>query len=174
LKAGNEDAQMQMPPTREDGLQVEEDRPFQRAFWVVERCAWALFSLLLLLAMAGLTGAGGYLSRGSYSMPVGDVDYPRVSRWGASDTLRVRFDDGGPTHRLTLGSQFFRYFELATIQPQPERAFAEGSGATFEFTAAPPGRAEVTLYVRAFEPGFPSYRLGLDGTDTQLSTVILP
>ena len=169
-----EDAHVREPPIREGGLQIEEQRAFQRLFWKVERCAWAAFMVLLLLVLAGLTGAGGYLSRATAVLATGDVEYPSISRWESSDELKAAFATAASPHRFTLGAVFFEYFEVEAVHPQAERALATRGGTTWEFAAEPGVPLEITIYVRALRPGFPHYSVALDSTATDVSTVILP
>ncbi|WEX09578.1 hypothetical protein [Chelativorans sp. AA-79] len=165
---------MQAPPIRKDGLQLEEKRKFHRFFWAVERGAWAVFALFLLLALAGLTGSGGYFSRITAALPTGKADYPRVARWEASDEMRASFAGGADTHRLILDPVLFEYFEIQGIQPEPERMVTGPDGVAMEFEAEEQAPVEVILYLRALHAGFPEYRITLDGAQVEASTLILP
>jgi hypothetical protein len=165
---------MQAPPIRDDGLQVEDKRRLQRFFWSLERIAWAVFALVLLLAILGLTGSGGYFARATATFPAGEADYPQVSRWEASDELIIRFSEGADTRRLTLSPEFFYYFEVGGMQPEPERSFTGGNGVVMEFSAEQGAPVNVAIYVRALHPGKVDYRIGLDGDAAAASTIILP
>jgi hypothetical protein len=165
---------VQAPPIRDDGLQLEEQRAFQKIFWITERCAWALFSLLLLLVLAGFTGAGGYLATARITTGTIEVEYPRISRWESSEELTVKFPAGSASHRLSLGPAFFEYFEIESAQPQPERTLATRDGTTLIFSAEEAAPTEVILYLRALHPGFPRYSVAADGVVSDLSTTILP
>src|SRR5690606_25597894 len=73
--------QLQGPPIRKDGLQIDERRHFQEIFWTVERFAWIIFALILLLALLGLTGSGGYFAKTTQTLDAGTAEYARFSRW---------------------------------------------------------------------------------------------
>ncbi|WP_173933551.1 hypothetical protein [Chelativorans sp. Marseille-P2723] len=162
------------PPLRKDGLQLQEHRSFQNVFWTVERIAWITFALMLVLAILGLTGSGGYFAKANATLPAGSAEYPRVSRWETSDEFRVMFEAGGETRRLTIGNPFFKYFQIEGVQPQPERSRSVQHGVMMEFAADEGAPVDVTFYVRSLRPGIANYRVGLDGADTLLRTVILP
>ena len=165
---------MQEPIIRDDGLQLEEERSFQRTFWIMERCAWVVFALALACAIAGLTGAGGYFSRATFTLADSRIDHPRITRWEASDEITVTFAPGKGMHRLTLGPAFFDAFEVEGVAPQPERSLATAGGTMLEFRARPSAVSRVTLYVRALRPGLPRYMLTVDEASTSVSTTVLP
>jgi len=165
---------MQAPPIRKDGLQLDEKRKFHRAFWVVERIAWVAFALVLVLALTGLTGSGGPLSKVTVSFPAGEADHPRVARWEASDELLVRFNGGAETRRLALDHSFFEYFEVEGVQPEPERTLTGPDGVVMEFSAEQSAPIRVIIYLRALHAGLVNYRIGLDDSTAEASTIILP
>jgi len=165
---------MQAPPIRKDGLQLDEKRKLHRAFWAVERVAWVTFALVLVLALAGLTGSGGPLSKVTVGFPAGEAEYPRVARWEASDELLVRFNSGAETRRLALDHSFFEYFEVEGVQPEPERTLTSHDGVVMEFSAQQSAPVKVIIYLRALHAGLVNYRIGLDDSMADASTMILP
>lgn len=166
--------QLDAPPVRPDGLQLEENRRYQERLWAVERWAWAVFVAVTLAAALGATGAGGLLSRNTDVVAGGEIDVPRIARWQASDEITVRFAAGGRDRTLLLSPQFWRSFQVETLQPRPERMVTAVDGQTIHF-AAGKGPAEVVLHVRPHSPGLVRYRIGIDGSaPVALSTLILP
>lgn len=162
------------PSIREDGLQLEEHRSFHERFWTIERWAWIVFGLVLLAALAGLTGSGGPLAHSTARSAAGEVEYPMIARWEATDELVVTFAPGGSEHRMALSPDFSRYFQVEDIQPQPERSIAGSEGEVLVFETDEQAPAQVTMHVRALRPGIASYDLSIDGTPSGLTTIILP
>lgn len=162
------------PPVRKDGLQLEERPAFQRRFWTTERSAWLLFGFLLILAVAGLTGGGGPLSRGEVSVGSGQLKYPRFSRWVSADELTVTFGPGTDRHRLAIDQSFTDYFQVEGVQPQPESATVAADGTILAFRAKRNGPASTTLYLRALRPGIARYSVTVNGATTDVVSVILP
>ena len=162
------------PPLRDDGLQLDEDHAFQKRFWSAERAAWAVYALIVLLALAGLTGAGGPLARGTAVSPAGDVEYPRVTRSSRAETLTVRFPAASEGRRLTLGEPFPERFDVETIRPEPERSYLGPGGLTYEFAAEGETAAPVRLTVRAERFGVARFRIVLNDAALDLTTTILP
>jgi hypothetical protein len=142
-------------------LQIEEDRNFQERFWVAERVAWGGFTVILIAALAGLTGGGGPFAQATAQLAGGQVVYPRISRWVADDTVTVRFGPGEAPRRLFIPQEFLTVFELQTIQPEPIRSIGAQGGLLFLFDAEP--GAEVSIGVRARQPGILRYAITIDG-----------
>ncbi|ODN70105.1 hypothetical protein [Methylobrevis pamukkalensis] len=164
-----------VPPVRDDGLQLQDDPAFQKRFWIAERTAWVLFVLIILGALAGLTGAGGPLSRGEMSAGEGRVEYPRVARWQTSDTLAIRFAGGGEVRRLLLSGGFDEDFTIEQILPQPERQRMTAEGLVLEFAAADGEATRAVLDIRPRHPGLSSFALRLDGSPPlRPSVLVLP
>lgn len=163
------------PSIREDGLQLEEHREFQERLWTVQRAAWLLFGVLLLIALAGLTGGGGMLSHSTVQLQAGTIDYPRLSRWEATDELTATFATAGDEHRLSLSKPFSTFYQIEDIQPEPEQSLTTPNGQLLVFKATDGGRGEVMLHLRALRPGFAEYEVGMDGgKTTEITTFILP
>lgn len=60
-----------------EGLEVGADRPFQERLWFWERVGWAAMLLLVVAALAGLTGTTGPASWGK--VEAGGAGEPRSS-----------------------------------------------------------------------------------------------
>jgi hypothetical protein len=162
------------PPIRKDGLQLDEHRSFQERFWTAERWAWITFGLLLLVALAGLTGGGGLLAHATSVSQAGEFEYPRISRWEATDAITVTFAAGGAEHRLSLSHPFAEHFQIEDIQPSPEQTIAAGDAEIMVFATQDQAPAKVTIHIRPLKPGIASYQVGLDAVSTAVTTVVLP
>lgn len=165
-----------MPPARKDELQLEEHRAFQERFWAAERVAWVGFGLIMIAALAGLTGSGGPLAAVTADLGGAELKMPRLARWEAADEIVVRFDPGGPAQRsVTLDADFAHRFQIEDIQPQPSAAETTAQGHRLIFDVPSGGPAEVVLHVRAFSPGPASFGVRADGGAPRRTTVfVLP
>ena len=169
------DKEIDFPPIRKDGLQLEEHRRFQERFWTVERWVWLGFGVILILAILGLTGGGGPLSRASATLGGASIDYPRFTRWDAADEILVKFLPGGAERRLVLSPDFAETFQLESVQPEPDRSEAGPDGEVMIFRMEPASPAEVTLHVRAQNPGMADIGAAIDdGAPVSLSTIVFP
>lgn len=157
-------------------LQLQEHRGFQEKFWVAERFGWLGFLGIVLLALLGLTGSGGPLAHATAEAAGVSIEYPRVTRWEASDEIVLRFPAGGPRERsVTLGPEFAEHFQIEDIQPAPDRfeITPEGERMIFRFPAGGPGT--IAFHIRAGGAGLPRFALSIDGgAPVELAPVILP
>ena len=161
----------------DDGeLPLEEDRAFQERFWTLERWAWAVYGLVVLVAAVGLTGAGGPLARTTADLGGGSIEYPRVSRWQTADMLVVTFARATAERRtLTLSPGFAEAFQLAGTQPPAVAAAASSDGDELIFAVPAGETATVRLHLRANQPELARYLVRIDGGEGHsLSTLVLP
>lgn len=128
------------------------DPVFQRRFWLVERIAWIGFIFLLATALTGLTGGGGPLAQATVETPAGTIDYPRVSRWQAADSMTVRFGRHVDDETLELAPAFLETYEVTSIQPEPRSATTTPNGVRYAFDVELGG--EIVFRIRARRPAF--------------------
>jgi hypothetical protein len=155
-------------------LQLQEHRRFQEGFWTAERIAWGIFGLFVVAALFGLTGAGGYYAKTRTSVPAGELLYPRIARWNATETMKVTFVPGYDARRLTIGQQFYDHFRVTRIHPRPVETTQDADGNVMQFAAQPTVPLTVVIHVRAYTPGFPRFSVALDGVAADVSLLILP
>lgn len=164
----------QAPPIRKDGLQVEEDRHFQRRFWIIERWAWLAFGLIAVAALAGLSGGGGYFGHTTITTASAMLEVPRITRWQRPDDITVTFNTANDTHRVVMGLPFVENFSIEQIQPQPERSYLTTDGQAIEFAAEGSAPHVAVLHVRAHRPGMARYVIEVDGEPAEWALVVLP
>jgi hypothetical protein len=167
-----------MAPAKKHGLDINEDRAFQEKFWTFERWAWIAMALVVLLALAGLTGQGGPLSTATVSGAQGSVTYPSVARWQADSDLTVTLPPATrPEASVELGRSFADLFEITDIQPTPSESEATAAGQRLLFKLGEPhGERQITLRVRGHKPavGQP-IEVRIDGGDVLTFTpTVLP
>ena len=133
-----------------------------------------VFGLVLVAALAGLTGGGGILSGASRDLGAARIDYPRIARWTTPDLLTVSFTEGG-NRSLLLSPEFLRAFEIETIQPQPAHAATTPQGLQLEFAVEGVGAAPIRIGLQANAAGRFIYRIGIDGGEpAPFASFILP
>lgn len=154
--------------------EFDEDLVFQRRFWKLERIAWMGYALVLAVALAGLTGAGGPLSHATVQTPDASVEYPRVARWQTTDTMIVRFTPAsGDTGELMVAQRFLDTFEIKSIQPEPASVRATADGVRYVFDIENGGT--VVLMIGAHNPAiFPDATIQIGEADVAVRTLILP
>lgn len=164
-----------MPQAQDPPLQIDEDRLFQSRFWTLQRIAWLLMTLVVALGLAGLTGAGGPLSRGSLATPQGRVEYPRVARWASEDEFLVSLHGAGPA-AVEIDRRFFEIFAVERIQPVPRSTAFSDLGQRLVFDRVEgAGPLRISIRARAQHPALLTTRFRLaEGQPAELSLVVLP
>lgn len=154
--------------------ELGEDSRFQDRFWRAQRVAWAVFGLVIVVALAGLTGAGGPLSRSETRTADGRIDTPRISRWSAAD--EIRFEVSGPGEaRIDLSKGFATHFQIHDVQPMPARVIASAEGQTLIFETSGEGRVAVVIHVTPENPGIARFTARLNGgAPHDITSIILP
>lgn len=156
------------PPIRPDGLQMEEHSAFQRRFWLAERVAWFGFVLIVGLAFAGATGAGGPLSRAVSEVAGARLDAPRIMRADRAGQIRVTLSAGAASIALLPG--FGDIFRLEDVRPRP----ADWRGGARDVLDYGTGPVTVVLHVRALGPAARQLPIALNGQPATASVIILP
>ncbi|WP_244514871.1 hypothetical protein [Ensifer sp. LCM 4579] len=164
---------LEQPPVRHDGLQIDEHRPFQETFWKAERIAWVGFGFFLLLAVFGVTGSGGLHARMEFGFDDGFVEVPRFSRWEMSDRLNALLPPGSGNHRLAIGSEFFRTFQVEDIDPPPVSSMGSSNETVYHFRSEAQQPLALTMHLRAQGPGIVNYHVSVNGKPAQTAQTIV-
>lgn len=128
--------------------------------------------MVIAVALAGLTGAGGIWSSQQIEAGAARLKAPRVARRGAVERLDVVIPAG--QFRLDLDPAFTTAFELVAIDPIPKLHQAVASGRRLTFATTDGAPSVVHLHVRPLVAGTASMRLTLDPQVLSLSLIILP
>jgi hypothetical protein len=128
-----------------DGLQINEDVPYQRKEWRVQRIIWVFIAVLLVAALAGLLGPGP-LSSTTAGTPAFQVEYLRFARWQAPQSLVVSAGtEGATTLRLAFDKSFLDSMQVQQITPQPANTKASGNNFIYTFATGPGTTTDVTF-----------------------------
>lgn len=160
-----------------EGLEVGTDRPFQERLWFWERVGWVVMLLLVLAAIAGLTGTTGPLSSGKVEAAGAEIDYPRIGRWRAADSLTVTFAEiAGTTGTILIDDKFLEVFAIDSVTPQPAKVVATPRGQEFQFdlaSAAAPRKVHFSVTPQL--PAFPARASGtVSGEPYSFTFTVLP
>jgi hypothetical protein len=164
--------------TRVESLEVGQDLAFQRREWKVQRAAWMVALLILVLGFAGLLG-GGPLSQTETSSGPLALEYERFARKRAPTALHTRLEPGVTSageFSLWLSEEYLDKVDLNRVLPEPIEMAAASDRVVFRFLAATPGEpAEITFALEPAEPGLVHGRVGLvAGPDVAFDQVIYP
>ena len=163
----------------EPSIDIEVDRPLQERHWLFSRVLWAIMLALILVALLGLTGSGGPLSRQQVAAGPAELDIPRVSRWEAADELTVEIDQAAPGEiEVMVPKKFGEIFAIESVTPQPSSVSATPDGYRYAFASTNgAGERSIVFSIRASHVLLPSRmgRFAVNGERTaELPIVVLP
>jgi hypothetical protein len=124
-------------------LEIDRAIEFQRTEWRVQRIGWFVMALMVLAALAGLTG-NGMLARATAGGPPDPVrlEYGRFERLRAPATLTVEIAGGaitGERVELWIERTYLRGVSIESIVPEPREVRAAANGLIYVFAADDPG-----------------------------------
>jgi hypothetical protein len=130
---------------REAGLEVDEDLPFQRTMWRIERVGWGLFAVIVLGAVAGLFGEGpmsqATLETSDPGKPGHTVrlEYERFVRSHSDSRLNLSLPspppDTGDAALLSVwfSGEYLSAVDMGRISPEPVYEELDASGVRYYF-----------------------------------------
>ena len=155
--------------TEGDSLQIGEDMQLQHRTWAIERVAWGVMIVLVLLGLGGLFAVGP-LSMAMVSDEAGlvQLSYERFARVSAPSLLHIELaHDAARSAPVTLelNRSLVEAIQIERIQPEPSRELmgVEG-GLALEFAAVPPGQqALIQLFIKPVGMGLVKGSIALHG-----------
>lgn len=156
----------QVPKTGE--LEVGHDLAFQRREWTIQRVGWGVIGLVIVAALAGMTGSGP-LSRanaGSERDPL-RVQFSRFDRIGAPTAIHVEIEGGavpGEQVAVWLDNAYLDTVQIEQISPEPDSVVVGTDRMTHIFSVEEPGQPmEVMFNLRPERFGWRTGKVGLSG-----------
>ena len=145
---------------------VGEDLDFQRKWWRFENAAWVIFTLIIILDLAGLFGRGP-IAKAERRTADGtiDVKYERIERTDSPSIMSIEF---GPSAiqdgkiQLYVSSSLVKSFGTERVIPAPQNTVIGEGGLTYTFPATKPP-ASVDLALQPSGPGIYDFTVGVVG-----------
>lgn len=161
-------------PIRADGLQITESRDFQRRFWMAERIGWLGFALIIVLAIAGFGGRGGWFAVVVTEATDLRAELPRVARRGESAVVLLTLSGKPGEHGVTIGGDLLAHYELEGVTPLPVRSAATREGLALVLRAEGDAPREMQFNLRARRAGFTQMVIVVDGVALSARGLVLP
>jgi hypothetical protein len=161
------------------GLEVNEDRDYQRREWRIEHIGYAIWAVILAAALAGAFGSGPLSDRERKS-----ADGSLYARYEGIDRLHSEFEillrfarppvrDGAV--RLAVGAGILQDVVIERVQPASARVTNATGRLIYEFPAADPVEMTVRLVFRASRFGRHEFVFSLEnGAEVRCPIVVLP
>lgn len=149
-------------------VEIAERPRFQAWFWGVQRLSWCGLGVVMVISLAGLTGAGGPLSERFSNDTATRVTYPGVMRVNRPEILHIRSDQ----RELVLNSAFLQVFDIGSIVPVPTRQRSVGGDIGLTFDAV--GMMTVVISVTPKTTFAPPLRVRTGAEWHELEITVLP
>jgi hypothetical protein len=149
-----------------DEIEVGENLDFQRKWWRFENVVWILFTLIIVLDLAGLFGRGpiAKAERRSADGTI-DVKYERIERTDSPSILSIEFGPSaiqdGKIH-LYVSESLVRGLGTQRVVPAPVETQIGNGGLTYTFPASRVP-ASVDLALEPAGPGLYDFTIGVVG-----------
>jgi hypothetical protein len=149
-----------------DEVAVGEDLDFQRKWWRFENAAWVIFTLIIVLDLAGLFGRGpiAKAQRRSADSAI-DVKYERIERTDSPSILTIQFAQSAIQNgkiQLYVSNSLVKELGAQRIIPAPQDTVIGDGGLTYTFPASRPP-ASVDLALQPSGPGIYDFTVGVVG-----------
>ena len=119
-------------------LELDEDLPFQRAEWRVQRIGWVVWGLIIVAALAGLMGSGP-LSSTEASATDGStsIRYDRFVHYHHESQLELTIHRdlvGGTALNVHVSQALLDRIQIIRIEPQPTSRQLAADGIVYSFS----------------------------------------
>jgi hypothetical protein len=157
---------------------VGEDLEFQRKWWKFENGVWIVFTLILILDLAGVFGRG-WLAKKERRAADGSIDlrYERIERANTPSILTINFGDSAFRNgqvALFVSNSLVKELAAQRVVPAPQATIIGDDGLTFIFPAsATPASVEIALEPTG--PGLRHFLLRVPGFQpVQADVLVMP
>src|SRR5690606_7114479 len=128
---------------------LQEDMGFQRRAWRMERVAWSVMGLLVLLTGLGLFSDGVLSTATAHdeSRRI-EVDYDRFYRNSAAATMRWRIQAAHESQStVSVNQEFAEAFMVEAMLPEPSSVIATHDGVRLVFDHDEGASMSVVLHI---------------------------
>jgi hypothetical protein len=149
-----------------DEVAVGEDLDFQRKWWRFENFIWMLFTVIIVLDLAGLFGRGpiAKAERRSADGTI-DVKYERIERTDSPSMLEIHFAQSAINNgkiNIYVSESLVKELGAQRVIPAPRESAVGYGGLTYTF-AATRAPATVSLALEPAGPGIYDFTIGVVG-----------
>ena len=120
---------------------MDDDLPFQRKQWQLERIAWLAMGALVVYSLAGGFGGGGPLSTAEAVSKDGRVQvvYEKFTRQMTPNSVEITARQGadGSDLLIQLSGNYLGVMSVRSVVPEPKTSKAADNGYLFAFERLP-------------------------------------
>jgi hypothetical protein len=161
-----------------DEVAVGEDLDFQRKWWRFENAAWVVFTLIIVLDLAGLFGRGPIAKAERRSADGAmDIKYERIERTDSPSILTIQFAQSAIQNgkiQLYISNSLVKQLGTQRVIPAPQTSVIGDRGLTYTFPASR-APASVDLALQPAGPGIYDFTVGVvGGQPVHAKVVVVP
>jgi hypothetical protein len=161
-----------------DEVAVGEDLDFQRKWWRFENAAWVVFTLIIVLDLAGLFGRGPIAKAERRSADGAmDIKYERIERTDSPSILTIQFAQSAIQNgkiQLYISNSLVKQLGTQRVIPAPQDSVIGEGGLTYTFPASR-APASVDLALQPAGPGIYDFTVGVvGGQPVHAKVVVVP
>ena len=159
-----------------DEVAVGEDLEFQRRWWKFENAAWVVFSLIIVLDLAGAFGRGP-IAKAERKASDGSIDvkYERIERTDSPSIMTIDFGPAAIQNgvvKLYVSASLVKALGTQRVIPAPGNSVVGGGGITYTFPASKPP-ASVDLALQPAGPGVFDFSVGVEGAEQVRAKILV-
>lgn len=165
-------------PKRTGSIEIEEDVPYQRKFWRVQRVGWFLMGALLFLAMLGFAGPG-IIGKTVSSDPEGVIklEYDRFIRIQTDSDMKIMLTP--PQRRdpfiISASREYLDKMYIVQVIPAPDLTEAADGKVLYYFRNMKGSTVSVSFLLKPQAAGVARGSFGAEnGTEVFFRQYILP
>ncbi|MDP9227135.1 MAG: hypothetical protein M3P18_25470 [Actinomycetota bacterium] len=148
------------------GLEIEEDVPFQKREWRVQRIAWIFLAFFLLAAVLGLVGPGplSFASAGTSRLR---VHYERFVRWQAPQSIVISaaVASAHGVLQIAINRAYLDRISVQQVTPQPSSVKLSRNDFIYSFALSGAARSTtITFDLQSTQMGLLHGRITVGNT----------
>jgi hypothetical protein len=159
-----------------DEVAVGEDLDFQRKWWRFENAVWVVFTLIIVLDLAGLFGRGPIAKAERRSADGAmDIKYERIERTDSPSILTIQFAQSAIQNgkiQLYVSNSLVKQLGTQRVIPAPQDTVIGDGGLTYAFPASR-APASIDLALQPAGPGIYDFTIGVVGREPVHAEVVV-
>lgn len=143
-------------------LEINENNEYQESFWRIERYAWVVMLVIIILAVLGFMGPGIFSKRAVSNDQI-RVEYAQFARYKASSVLELELEkiSGGEAVFWIDRRYLAEAIQLGGITPMPDKVQFDSERVIFTIPASPGRPVVVEIELQPQKIGIIEGRVGL-------------
>lgn len=155
----------------DSGIELDEDIDLHKKGWSLQRIAWLIIAILILLFILGLFGSGP-LSNKTIKKGRHQVKYEQYLRYENKNKITFSVSDISKEIQLEIPQEYLNYFLIKKITPSPKEVKVVKGQVQYTFSGS--GDINICLYLKPEKTGSIESTIKLANQTFRISQFIYP